>query len=94
MRLRELVEAAGGDLNSEIMIGDFSNPQHVLAKLHPSGRIFLNTVSSQEPKIHDVIRECACSYQTALHYLEQCNWNVPLACVTYRREYGQKQTGS
>jgi hypothetical protein len=93
MRLRELVEAVGGDLDREVMIGDFSNPQHVLVKLHPAGRIFLNTVSSQEPLIYDVIRDCRCSYTTALHYLEQCNWNVPLACVTYSREHGQKQTG-
>lgn len=94
MRLRELVEAADGNLDREIMIGDFSNPQNVLLKLHPTGRIFLNTVSSQEPKIYDVIRDCGCSYQLALHYLEQCNWNVLLACVTYSREHGQRKTSS
>lgn len=51
------------------------------------GRLVMGESLHDTRKIHEVIQACQCLPARAIEYLDRCRWNVPLAIVTYRREY-------
>ena len=75
-------------LDDELTFGDHFNTEKFGGVIFNKGtnKIILLEKSKVEPKVLEVIASCQCPRSEALRYLQQCNWNVPLAVVTYRRE--------
>lgn len=75
----------GVPMNAPITIDD-----HHLGKAmyNPMYKVVSLSTNQQDQKmILDMIASCKCSRAVAIRYLEEANWNLPLAAVTYNREH-------
>jgi hypothetical protein len=94
MNLRMLITWAmqnNIDLDDQLSVGDHFNSKKAQGVMFnkTTNQVILMTDDKAEPRILEVITACQCPRAEALRYLQQSNWNVPLAIVTHRRETGR-----
>lgn len=91
MTLRTLIAWAmlnNIDLDDSLAIGEPFKAMKLQGVVYnkTTKQVILMDKETTEPKVIEVIAACQCPRTEAIRYLQQSNWNVPLAIVTYRRE--------